>query len=148
MGIGLRIFFVLNDGDRLQRISLRRFDDLWGDSKERFPEHAGQSVRYALVILETQNRKPNAIRRIDCGILKFDSKGQIDEHEWRRQVGLASEMMPSLLAEPRSSSVINARSHFSKKRFEHEFQWQPGPEIREAIEEAIFGCKIKPLRLV
>ncbi len=148
MGIGLRIFFVLNDGDRLQRISLKRFDDLWGNSKERFPEHAGQSVRYALVILETQNRKPNAIERIDCGILTFDSKGQIDELEWRRQVGLASEMMPPLFAEPRSSSVINARSYFSKKRFEHEFQWQPGLEIREAIKEAIFGSKVKPLRLV
>ncbi len=148
MGIGLRIFFVLNDGDRLQRIPLKRFDNLWGESKERFPEHAGQSVRYALVILETQNRKPNAIKRIDCGILKFDSKGQIDEHEWRRQVGLASEMMPSLFAEPRSGSVINARSLFSKKRFEHEFQWQPGLEIREAIEEAILGSKVKPLRLV
>ena len=64
MGIGLRVFFVLNESDRLQRISLKRFDGLWGDSKERFPEYAGQSMRYALVILETQNRKPNAITSI------------------------------------------------------------------------------------
>ena len=148
MGIGLRVFFVLNESDRLQRISLKRFDGLWGDSKERFPEYAGQSMRYALVILETQNRKPNAITSIDCGILKFNSKGQIDEDEWHKQAGLAIAMMPSIIAEPGSSSVINARSHFSKKRFEHEFQWQPGLETRQAIEEAILGSKIKPLRLV
>jgi hypothetical protein len=148
MGIGLRVFFVLNESDRLQRISLKRFDGLWGDSKERFPEYAGQSMRYALVILETQNRKPNAITSIDCGILKFNSNGQIDEDEWHRQAGLAIEMIPPLFAEPGSSSVIDACSYFSKKRYKHEFQWQPGPETREAIEEAILGSKIKPLRLV
>jgi hypothetical protein len=148
MGIGLRIFFVLNDGDRLQRISLKQFDSLWGDSKEPLPQYAGESVRYALVVLEVQDRKPYAIKSIDCGILKFDSKGQIDVNEWHRQAKLAIEMMPSLIPEPRSSPVINARSQFSKKRFEHEFQWQPSLEIRKAIEEAILGSEIKPLRLV
>ena len=148
MGIGLRVFFVLSDGDRLERISLKRFEGLWRDSKEPFAEHAGKNVRYALVILETQNRKPNAIKSIDCGILKFDSKGQLDGNEWQRQGRLAIEMIPSLIAEPRSGSVINARSHFSKKRYEHEFQWQPSLQVRKAIEEAILGSKIKPLRLV
>ncbi len=105
-------------------------------------------MRYACVILETQNRKPNAITSIDCGILKFDSEGQFDEDEWHRQARLAIEMIPSIIAEPRSNSVINARSYFSKKRFEREFQWQPTLEIRKAIEEAILGNKIKPLRLV
>ena len=148
MGIGLRVFFVLDNGDRLQRISLKRFDGLRRESEERFPEYAGQSVRYALVILETQNRKPSAIKSVDCGILKFNSKGQIDEDEWRRQAGLAIEMMPSVIAEARSISLIDARSHFSKKRYEHEFRWQPSLEILEAIEEEILGCKIRPLRLV
>jgi hypothetical protein len=148
MGIALRIFFVLTDGDRLQRISLKRFEGLWGDRKECFPEYAGQSMRYALVILETQNRKPNAIKRVDCGIVKFSSNGQIDEAEWHRQARLAIEMLPSLIAESRSSSLIDARSYFSKKRFVHEFQWEPSLEILKAIEEKILGGKVKPLRLV
>src|SRR6266496_798769 len=148
MGTGVRIFFVLNDGDRLQRISLKRFDGLWGDGKERFPDYAGQSMRYALVILETRNRRPNAIKRVDCGTLKFNSKGQIDEDEWHRQAALAIQVIPSLIAEPGSSSVIDARSHFSKKRLEHEFQWKPSLTIRKAIEEAILGRRTKPLRLV
>jgi hypothetical protein len=101
-----------------------------------------------LVVLEVQDRKPYAIKSIDCGILRFDSKGQIDVNEWHRQAGLAIEMMPSLIPEPRSSPVISARSQFSRKRFEHEFQWQPSLEIRKAIEEAILGSKPKPLRLV
>ena len=148
MGIGLRVFLILNDGDRLQRISLKRFDGLWRGSKERLPEFARQTVRYALVILETENRKPNAIKTIDCGILKFDSKGQIDRNEWLRQARLAIESMPSIIEEPGSSSVIDARGHFSKKRYEHEFKWQPSLKIRKAIEEAIFGSEVKPLRLV
>lgn len=147
MGIGLRVFLVTNDEDRLQRISVKRFEGLWR-GKHHLPEYAGQSVRYVLVVIETENRKPTAIETFDCGILKFDAKGKVDGKDWHRQVRLAIESMPSIINEPKSNSVIDARSHFSKKRYDREFKWQPSQKIQQAIEDAVFGSTVTTLRLV
>jgi hypothetical protein len=35
--------------------------------------------------------------------------------------------------------VIDARTHFAKKRYEHEFKWTPTPEIQAAIVSEIFN---------
>src|SRR5438132_12074541 len=149
MGIGMRVFFVESD-DRLKRISLRRFEGLMDHrvGMEPLPEYAGQRLRYAFVILETENRKPVAITHIDCAILKFDETGRVDSDDWNRQGHLAVEVLPFPLPENRRGPVIDARRRFSKKLYAQLYRWQPSSQITKAIENAIFGQKRSPLRLV
>lgn len=46
---------------------MKRFERVYlsQEKNERFPEYAGQRVRYALVVLELKDKKPVAIERID-----------------------------------------------------------------------------------
>ncbi|MFL6229147.1 MAG: hypothetical protein ACJ741_10240 [Pyrinomonadaceae bacterium] len=142
MGVGVRVFFVDSD-DHLHRISVKRFEQLVlrKESSERFPEFAGERVRYALIIVEVEDRRPVAINRADYSILKLNDKGGLDTAEWDRRLQLAMNMMPPLMPEAKDSPVIDASSRFYKKRHEYEFLWQPSLEIVEAIKQAIFGNK-------
>ena len=55
--MGLRIFLVHKD-DSLKRLSIDRFDRLRrGDPNARLPQYASQKIRYALVFLETKDRR-------------------------------------------------------------------------------------------
>lgn len=149
MGLGVRVFFI-EDDNSLKRISLKRLEKLIDNDADAEPllGYAGQRVRYALVILDVENRKPIAIRGMDCSILKFDNKGRVDQDEWNKQKYFAVEMMASIIPEPKIESVINARQRFIKKQYEHEFRWELDSEIKKAIAEAIFGSKQSTLRLV
>ena len=81
MGTGFRIFIV-NDDDSLRRLSLAKFERLRRrDPEERLPEYAGKRVRYALVVMEVENRKPVGINLIQYGYLPFDSEGRFDHGE-------------------------------------------------------------------
>jgi hypothetical protein len=149
MGIGVRVFFVENEG-RVKRISLKRFQRLIdsGQNVERLPEYAGQRLRIAVVILEVKGRKPVAIERIDRSILVFDGTGRVDRRQEQKQGRLAVASLPWPMPESSETSVIDARSRFAKKRIAHEYSWRLTPDVEEAIERAIFVKKAHPLRLV
>ena len=77
MGLSHRVYLI-NDDDTLSRISAAIYERLLRrDPKERVQEYAGKRVRYALGILETENRKPWQINRIQYSYLFFDSEGRI-----------------------------------------------------------------------
>src|ERR1700730_2544633 len=149
MGVGVRVFFVESD-DGLRRISLRRFDGLIDhrEGVKPLPEYAQERLRYAFVILETENRKPVAITHTDYAILTFDEMGRVDGDDLDTQGRLAAEMLSLPLTENSQGSVIDARSQFSQKLYAHNYRWEPSPQITEAIKTAIFGQKKSPLRLV
>jgi len=149
MGIGLRVFFVQNDG-RLTAVPLKRFEALMDVDKadEPLPKYAGQLVRCALVVLEFENRRPVAIESIDCTIVKFDKNGGLNRSNEQRKGLLAVESPSSLTTESRAGAVIDARSRFSRKLIAHEHSWQLSPDIKEAIERSIFVQKPSRLRLV
>ena len=139
MGTGLRIFLV-NDDDCLERLSVARFERLVRrDSQERIPQCAGKRVRYAMVVLELENRKPLGIRGIEYAFLHFDSEGRIDAIEWEKEARLAMEVLPPLVNGRERSQVVDARYRFWRKRYDHEYKWIPNPEVEAAIVEAIFG---------
>ncbi len=139
MGIGLRVFLI-SDDDSLERLSLSRYERLLRhDPTERFPQYAGNRVRYALVMLEMEHRRPVAILRIQCSFLQFDSEGRLDIKEREREARMAVELFPPLLVEEHPQQVIDARHRFARKRYTNEYQWNPSAEIENAIEEAIFG---------
>ena len=47
-------------------------------------------------------------------------------------------MMALPVLKVENTPVIDANEQFAKKRYDHEFRWQPSPEIEDAIERAIF----------
>ena len=140
MGLGQR-FFIVKDDDSLERLSVAKFERLRRrDPEEPLPQYAGKRIRYALVVLEVEQRKPVAINRIQYNFIFFDSEGRIDASEREKAARLALEMLPPLPpVEPQPEQVIVARHKFAKRRYDDHYKWTPTPEIEEAIVKAIFG---------
>jgi hypothetical protein len=139
MGLGTRIFIV-NDADTLKRMPLKRYHKLFRrDPEERFPEYASKRIRYVLVVLELENRKPVEILRIQYAYLAFDPEGRLREDERKKKARLSMYMLKPMQSEQEPNHVIDARYKFAKKRFDREYRWDPSPQIEAAIFKAIFG---------
>ena len=139
MGLGTRIFIV-NDDDTLKRMPMRRYQRLFKrHPEERFLEYAGNRIRYVLVVLELENRKPVEILRIQYSYLAFDQKGRLREDERERAARLSIEMIKPSLPEQELNHIIDAGYKFAKKRFDREFRWEPSAELETTIFQAIFG---------
>jgi hypothetical protein len=90
-------------------------------------------------VLESKNRKPVEILRIQYSYLAFDQKGRLREDERERAARLSMEIIKLSPPEGESNPAIDARYRFAKKPFSREFRWEPSPEIETAIFKAIFG---------
>ena len=54
MGIGIRLFFF--DDNSVKRFSVAKFQRLWnGNVNEKIPQYTGKMIKYAMVIVETEN---------------------------------------------------------------------------------------------
>ena len=152
MGLGLKVFFVLAD-DGLKQIPFSRFERLTSGCEPmvRLPEFADQAVRYALVVLRFEERKPKQVRRVDYGILKFDGYGAVDlDHEakaGRLMIQGFSPLKPppSFWAElgiPQIPNVIEARPVFARRRYRLNHTWEPGAELEhEILSAALRGAE-------
>jgi hypothetical protein len=139
MGLGTRIFIV-NDDDTLKRIPLKRYHKLLRrDPEERFAEYFGNRIRYVLVVLELENRKPVEILRIQYSFLAFDTEGRLRKDERERKTRLSMDMIKPMQSEQEPNHVIDARYRFAKEQFDREYRWKPSPEIEAAIFKAIFS---------
>jgi hypothetical protein len=139
MGATLRIFFV-DDDDSLHRIPIARFNRLnKRDPAEHLPRFAGKRVRCAIVILETAGRDPLTIEDILYSIILFDKNGRIDTSRDQREMRLAAELMAFPDDEQKAPQIIDAKQHFLKRQYAHEFKWKPTRELEEAIVEAVFS---------
>ena len=139
MGISLRIFIVNND-DSLKRIAVAKYERLLArDPKGHLPQYAGKRMRYALVFVDLENRQPVEILRIQYSYLYFDSDGLIEADQIEKETKLAYEAMPSLLPDESDKQVIDARTKFAKRRFDHLYQWEPTTGIEVEIMKKIFG---------
>lgn len=135
MGLGLRLFIVKDDDTftrfpvaRLERMVLER-------SGERYPEFAGQRVRYALLAVELEDRKPLDLRHSSYGYLLFDEDGRFDPSDFDQEMRLAVESLDISWIENRGP-VIDARSRFTRKRLKDQHQWHPGPELESRLIRA------------
>ena len=139
MGIGLRIFLITED-DSLRRLSGAKFERLRrGELEGRLPEYANKQIRYALVILETENRKAVAINMIQYAYLFFDSEGRLDATNLEQAARLALDMVPPIPSEIRNGQIIDARHQFAKKRYHDQYKWTPTPELEAALVKAVLG---------
>ena len=139
MGIGTRIFIV-NDDDTLKRMPMKRHNRLIKrDSDERFLEYAYKRIRYVLVVLELENRKPVEILRIQYSYFAFDSQGHLREDVRKKKARLSMDMIKPMQSDQEPNHVVDAGYKFAKKRFDSEYRWRPSPELEAAIFSAIFG---------
>lgn len=139
MGIGLRIFLITED-DSLKRLSVAQFERLRrGELEGRLPEYANKQIRYALVVLETENRKPVAINMIQYAYLFFDSEGRLDATNLEQAARLALDMVPPIPSEINNGRVIDAHHQFAKKRYDDQYKWTPTPEVEAALVKAVLG---------
>jgi hypothetical protein len=124
----------------IRRLPINRFNRLvsWY-TDERFPEYAGKRLRYALIVIELENRKPVGIVRTEYSYFAFDSKGRLRDDEREKATRLSMDMTKPIGFEPNHHGVIDARHKFAKKRFEHEYTWKPTPELEAAIIKAVLG---------
>jgi hypothetical protein len=139
MGLGARIFIV-HDDDSVLRIPNIQFERLSRRVPNgRFSQYASKRVRYALVIMEMTNRKPQEIIKIDYGYLRFDSEGQLDRDEQEESARLGLEMIPPIRSKLDSGPIVDARHQFARKRYHDEHTWQPKDQLEAEIMRRIFG---------
>ena len=138
MGLTMRIF-IINDDDTLRRLPNAKYERmLRGDPNEPLLEYADKRIRYALVIVDTENRKTNKIIRIEYSYLFFDSKGFLDIQEREREMQLGVNMVPPYGDEGKNSTVNHAEYKFAKKRYKERYRWIPSRELELAIIDAVF----------
>ncbi len=139
MGTRLR-FFIVDDSDAVQRIPMTRYHRMMErDPNECFASYAGKRIRCAMVALETEGRIPLYVLRTDYYFLTFDSEGLIDTTLSGDEGRLVADMLPPILESDKPENVVDAKSHFARKRYKQEYLWTPSPEIENSIVIAIFG---------
>ena len=133
MGFGFRVF-IIDEEDQLKRIPATRFDRIRDrDPKESLPQYKNSRIRYAMVILGLENRKPVSILRIYYNYLVIDSEGLVDQKFLDTEGQVAISMMPSIPLPGEPANVVHASDKFAQKRFENEFTWTPSFEVEQAI---------------
>ncbi len=149
MGLSYRVFTV-DDQDRLHRMSQKKFERLtWRTPEEQCPEYSGRRIRFALIFVETENRKPVSIQKIEYGILPFGADGRLDAGEQQREMQLLAESLTDVFgaiepddgAHPEDENIIDATGRFAKRRMKNDFSWEPTAELETAIVESILRSK-------
>jgi len=117
-----------------------RFERLFqGHLEECLPEYVEKRVRYALVTLNLENRKPVEILGIGYHILTFGSEGKIDANEPQSEMRLWVDQLPNGTATRTNLKIVDAKPLFLQKRYNNRYNWKPTLEIEEAILKTIFG---------
>ena len=126
MGLGVRVF-VFEEND-IRKISYARFQRLLdGHERERLPEYAGKKIKYALVLIETKNRKPIEVLNIDLGYIYVERDGKLNQNEFRQKMADAMKTV-SFPGEKSSLNVIDASATFAAKRYRNKYTWAPSPD--------------------
>ena len=110
---------------RVRLSSFRTFERLYAaDPDVRFSQYSGRCVRCALMTVENQNRKPVAIRRVDCVLVHFGPDGRIDQAAHRREMQFAVDQL-GVMFSPTSEPVVDISPYITSKQSQREFRWTP-----------------------
>ena len=130
MSYSYRVFFI-DDEEKLTKFSISRFEKICElESEELFPEYKNSRIRYAMAVVELQNRKPVSIARIDCGYLVFDAEGKVDQDfELAKQTKLMEA----------AAHIFSASADHkpAKNQDEDEFTWELTSGIAQKLSDAI-----------
>ena len=130
MGIGIKTFVVKSD-DTFEHWGLARFQRLF-DGELTVPEFAGQRLRYATVVYETEDRKATKLRRVDCHVMFIETDGRHHVQERMRDAMGAFSASTSPLP-----GVADARGEFYRRSS----GWKPSATLRAALIDAAMGVK-------
>ena len=131
MSIGVRIMFL--DGDRIIRVSQRRFERLVDrDLNEAMPEYAGQRLRCAMVYVQLADRKPVEVVRIDYMVLPLDPEGRLDADLQSRKMMLAGEMFGFGMTGT-AERVVDFGPYLAEKQYRAEYKWKPTENEERAL---------------
>jgi hypothetical protein len=136
MANSLRVFLV-HDDDSVERIALARFERLVGrrDLSERWPEHAGKRLRYALLYLKTEDGEMQVVYT-EFAFLDIDAEGRHSAEAYKRSIQDAMNMLGGLYKFSDASNVVGEQA-FRQRRYKVEHKWEPSPATIEALREAL-----------
>lgn len=139
MGIGLRVFLVDNN-DAFIKVSYARWERLHSNHPtERFPEYAGKRMRFIMVFLDLEERKPVYINHLDLGYIIFDADGKMDQEDWERHKHLVVESADLFGPEENEGNVINAQTEFLRRTYRHRYRWEFPDGMLERLIKTIFS---------
>jgi hypothetical protein len=149
MGFGNRAFLVDKD-DTVRKFSYTKLDGLlMGFSQELLPEMANSRIRYAIIRLETRDRRPVCVIGAEFGFLKLDHAGRVDEDERARQLRDSMRLYGAYMEQETHkarvrvgeapSSLIHAVHRFIRRGYDRRYRWKPSDKVLAAIGAAIFG---------
>lgn len=140
MPISHKSIFIKEDGSFMQ-LTQKKFDDLTNMKPDaNIPEFANKTIKHALFIYETENRKPVRILSKQYARFKFDKDGFIDMLHHMRQIPRHSEIFDDK-PELKEGNIISAETMFEKKRFKGENFWIPSLEMEDDLLRLIFKKK-------
>lgn len=143
MGVSVRVFIIEED-DTVHKISHAAFERLVRqDPNERLLKYAGQKVRYALIAVQMENRKPIDILHTEESFFYFDSNGRLDFSDRNERIELVLNSLPPIEENRFKKKIVDARHHFARKKYKRKFTWKPTQQIAETIVGMIFGKSIQ-----
>ena len=137
MGIGIRKFFVDDDGGL---VPLRNtiFDRLLRDPQHHtMPAFTGQRVRMAEILVQLVDRRPTQVVRRVYFVAGFDEAGRLDTARFlAQQRALAESALDRVFTEPAfADRVLDAASRFIAQGG----RWRPSEDLAQRIDDAALG---------
>jgi len=140
MGFSMRTFFI--DGETILPVPQARLERLL-DGEESLPEHAGQQIQVADIVVEIAKRQPIGSVRESYYWLPFDGSGFVDKSALLEHASVALEatLGPALLPseDARDDTVVRASARFAERRLKETIRWEPGHRLRKRILELALG---------
>jgi hypothetical protein len=118
--MSIRHYLFPEEGDPL-RVPRRVADGL-AAGKDFLPDYAGTRQRVLTAVLDLEEGKPSGIYESHGSIWVFDDQGGIRDG-LNQAMALGMDLFPRL--QQQSGTVVELRSHKSKRRLEEEFRWKP-----------------------
>ncbi len=109
-----------------------------GDHSILFPDLAGQVVKTAIVFVNTEDRKPVSIRRIEPMLVKFNGRGQVDVTAENDEMELAGKILGGFLSQSSDDIFERLKPDLDAMRYRDKFKWSPaGRQLRTIKELAL-----------
>jgi hypothetical protein len=118
-------YFLRPQPGLLQAISARAAERFFsGQGGELKPDPSG-FVRYAQLFVETENRSPIGLLRIDFLQCRAHEDGTLDREHMAEIMSAVPSVMSGLRPAKAPRGVIDAEHLFAKRRMDHLSRWKP-----------------------
>lgn len=142
MGIGVR-FYVWDENKGFKKHSMKGFDNSFrGLPNTDLIEYAGKRVKFVLVYLELENRKPIEIVRIEREMLTVDDDGKFNQDELHETMRLSMQTLDTpeytRWLDDADSNVIWSSGIFAKRKLKDLYSWELSDDQLDQLSRAIF----------